>query len=56
MTTVVIATLNELPDVIPSVIEAVKYGKLDDQIEGGAEKGTADLRFKAKPMMAKKAS
>jgi hypothetical protein len=56
MTAVQVATKEELPDVIRSVKEAVKFGELDIQIEDVAEKGTADLRLKAKPAMVKRAS
>jgi len=46
----------DLPDAIRSVMEAVKQGELDIQIEDVAEQGTAELRLRAplKPM--KKAS
>lgn len=54
MTAVQVATKEELPDVIRSVMEAVKFGELDIQIEDVAEKGTADLRLKAKPAVIKK--
>jgi hypothetical protein len=56
MTAVQVATKEELPEVIRSVMEAVKFGELDIQIEDVAEKGTADLRLKAKPAMVKRAS
>ena len=56
MTAVQAGTKEELPDVIRSVMEAVKFGELDIQIEDVAEKGTADLRLKAKPAAIKKAS
>ena len=56
MTAVQVATKEELPDVIRSVMEAVKFGELDIQIEDVAEKGTADLRLKAKSIPMKKAS
>ena len=55
MTDVQVSTKEELPDVIRSVMEAVKFGELDIQIEDVAEKGTADLRLKAKPTPIKKA-
>ena len=47
MTAVQVGTKEELPDVIRSVMEAVKFGELDIQIEDVAKKGTADLRLKA---------
>jgi hypothetical protein len=53
MTVVQMATKEELPDVIRSVIKAVKFGELDIQIEDVAEQGTADHRFKAKPIVIK---
>jgi hypothetical protein len=56
MTAVQVGTKEELPDVIRSVMEAVKFGELDIQIEDVAEKGTADLRLKAKPAVVRKAS
>jgi hypothetical protein len=37
-------------------MKAVKFGELDIQIEDVAEKGTADLRLKAKPALVMKAS
>jgi hypothetical protein len=55
MTAVQVGTKEELPDVIRSVMEAVKFGELDIQIEDVAEKGTADLRLKAKPAVVRKA-
>ena len=36
----------DLPNAIRSVMEAVKQGELDIQIEDVAEKGTAELRLK----------
>jgi hypothetical protein len=43
-----VATRDELPDVVRSVMEAVKSGELDIQIEDVAEKGAAELRIKQK--------
>ena len=42
----------DLPEAIKAVIEAVKQGEVDIQIEDVGEKGTAELRYKsqAKPM------
>ena len=37
---------DDLPDAIRSIIEAVKFGELDIQIEDVAQKGTAEFRFK----------
>ena len=56
MTAVQGSTKEELPDVIRSVMDAVKFGELDIQIEDVAEKGTADLRLKAKQAVVRKAS
>ena len=41
-----------MPEAIKAVIEAVKQGEVDIQIEDVGEKGTAELRYKsqAKPM------
>ena len=36
----------DLPDAIRSIMEAVKFGELDIEIEVVAEKGTAELRLK----------
>lgn len=55
MAVVQAAAQEELPDVIRSVMEAVKFGELDIQVEDVAEKGTADLRLKANPALVKKA-
>ncbi len=38
----------ELPDAIRSVMEAVKQGELDIQIEDVAEQGTAELRLRVR--------
>lgn len=56
MTAIQVATKEELPDVIRAVMDAVKFGELDIQIEDVAEKGTAELRLKQKPTAVKKAS
>ena len=56
MTAVQVGTKEELPDVIRSIMEAVKFGELDIQIEDVAEKGTAELRLKQKPTAVRKAS
>ena len=56
MTAVQVATKEELPDVIRSVMEAVKFGELDIQVEDLAEKVTADLGLKARPALVKQAS
>ena len=36
----------DLPDATRSIMEAVKFGELDIEIEDVAEKGTAELRLK----------
>ena len=46
MTAIQVNKREELPDAIRSVMEAVKFGELDIQIEDVAEKGTAELRLK----------
>lgn len=46
MTAVQVGSKDELPDVIRDIMEAVKLGELDLQIEDVAEKGTAELRLK----------
>ena len=48
--------LTELPDAIRSVMEAVKQGELDIQIEDVAEQGTAELRLRAPLKQVKKVS
>ena len=44
--TIAVNKREDLPDAIRSVMEAVKQGELDIQIEDVAEKGTAELRLK----------
>lgn len=56
MTAVSVAKLEELPDVIRAIIEAVQAGELDAQIEASAERGTAELRQRAPVKPLKKAS
>ena len=36
----------DLPDDIRSIMEAVKFGELNSQIDDVAEKGTTELRLK----------
>ena len=52
MTAIQVNKREELPDAIRSVMEAVKQGELDIQIEDVAEHGTAELLLRAplKPM------
>lgn len=45
MAAVQVSTKEDLPDVIRSVIEAVRFGELDIQIEDVAKKGTANLLY-----------
>ena len=47
MTAIQVNKREELPDAIRSVMEAVKQGELDIQIEDVAEQGTAELRLRA---------
>jgi hypothetical protein len=56
MTAIQVNSKEELPDVIREIMEAVKFGELDIQIEDVAEKGTAELRLKQPVKPAKKAS
>ena len=46
MTAIAVNKREDLPDAIRSIMEAVKFGELDIQIEDVAEKGTAELRLK----------
>ena len=46
MTAIAVNKRDDLPDAIRSIIDAVKFGELDIQIEDVAEKGTAELRLK----------
>ena len=46
MTAIQVNKREDPPDAIRSVMEAVKQGELDIQIEDVAEKGTAELRLK----------
>lgn len=56
MTAISVNKREELPDAIRSIMDAVKFGELDIQIEDVAEKGTADLRLKGAAKQLKKAS
>ena len=47
MTPIQVNKREELPEAIRSVMEAVKQGELDIQIEDVAEQGTAELRLRA---------
>ena len=55
MTAIQVNKRDDLPDAIRSVIEAVKQGELDIQIEDVAEKGTAELRLKSGVRQGKRA-
>jgi len=46
MTAIQVNKREDLPDAIRSVMDAVRHGELDIQIEDVAEKGTAELRLK----------
>ena len=46
MTAIAVNKREDFPDSIRSIMDAVKCGELDIQIEDVAEKGTAELRLK----------
>jgi hypothetical protein len=54
MTAIQVNKREDLPDAIRAIIDAVKQGELDIQIEDVAEKGTAELRLKANTKPARK--
>ena len=56
MTAVQVSKREDLPAVIRSVIDAVRFGELDVQIEDVAEKNKEQLRKPAAPKLIKKAS
>ncbi len=56
MTAISVNKREDLPDAIRQIMDAVKFGELDVQIEDVAEKGTADLRLKGPAKQLKKAS
>jgi undecaprenyl pyrophosphate synthase len=56
MTPIQVNKREELPEAIRSVMEAVKQGELDIQIEDVAEQGTAELRLRAPLKQVKKVS
>ena len=56
MTAIQVNKREELPDAIRSMMEAVKQGELDIQIEDVAEQGTAELRLRAPLKPVKKVS
>ena len=55
MTAIAVNKRGDLPDAIRLIIEAVKFGELDIQIEDVAEKGTAELRLEGPLMEMKRA-
>ena len=56
MTAISVNRREDLPDAIRAIMDAVRFGELDVQIEDVAEKGTADLRLKGPAKQLKKAS
>lgn len=56
MTAVQVAKREELPAVIRSIIDAVRFGELDVQIEDVAERNKEQLRKPVSPKLLKKAS
>ncbi len=56
MTAVQVKERDELPAVIRSIIDAVRFGELDVQIEDVAERNKEQLRKPASPKLVKKAS
>ncbi len=55
MTAVQVAKREELPAVIRSIIDAVRFGELDIQIEDVAERNKEQLRKPVSPKLLKKA-
>jgi hypothetical protein len=56
MTAIQVNKREDLPDAIRQIMDAVRFGELDIQIEDVAEKGTADLRLKGPIKQLKNAS
>ena len=56
MTAISVNRREDLPDAIRGLMDAVKQGELDIQIEDVAEQGTAELRLKSPLKSVKKAS
>ena len=56
MTAIQVNRREDLPDAIRAIMDAVRQGELDIQIEDVAEKGTAELRLKMPNKPLKKAS
>ena len=55
MTAIQVNKREDLPDAIRSVMDAVRQGELDIQIEDVAEKGTSELRLKGVGRQVKRA-
>jgi hypothetical protein len=55
MTAISVNRREDLPDAIRAIMDAVRFGELDIQIEDVAEKGTAELRLKAPARQLKRA-
>ena len=56
MTAIQVNKREDLPDAIRQIMDAVRFGELDIQIEDVAEKGTADLRLEGPTKQLKNAS
>ena len=56
MTAISVNRREDLPEAIRQIMDAVRFGELDIQIEDVAEKGTAELRLKAPAKQLKRAS
>ena len=56
MTAISVNRREDLPDAIRQIMDAVRFGELDIQIEDVAEKGTSELRLKAPAKQLKRAS
>ena len=55
MTAIAVNKREDMPDAIRAVMDAVRQGELDIQIEDVAEKGTAELRLKGVGRQVKRA-
>jgi hypothetical protein len=56
LTAIQVPKREDIPNVIITIMEAVKLGEPDIQIEDIAEKGTAELKLKSLSKSSKKAS
>ena len=54
MTAIAVNKRDDLPEAIRSIMDAVRQGELDIQIEDVAEKGTAELRLKGAGRLVKR--